>query len=120
MGIKNQQGFSLIETIVATSVLSAGLLGLIGMFGAGYSALNGGESRTLASKLARDQMEKLRSIPAALTPLSEEALPNGMKRAWSVAKDPADANMWVVTVEVTWKNLQNKTRTIEIKSFRSS
>lgn len=133
MAIKDQKGFSLIEAIVATTVLSVGLLGLIGMFGAGYQALDGGDKRTIAAKLARDQMEMLRS--KSISPISPpmedsphghpndtyiDGRPLGMRRQWSVVKSPSDANIWVITVEVSWEGLKGRNKKITLKSFRSS
>ncbi len=132
-GLKNVGGFSLIESMVASTVLSVGLLGLIGMFGAGYQSLHGGEKRTVAAQLARDQMEMLRAHPVVpIAPPQEdkpkglpsmahpEGRPLGMRRIWSVVKNPSDSHIWVVTVEVSWENLRGQNRTITLKSFRSS
>ncbi len=120
MGIKSQRGFSMIETVVASAVLSVGLLGFIGMFGAGYKALDAGDQRTVAAKLARDQMERLRATPPSPVARQEAMLPNGMKQSWTILKDPMDANIWMIRVSVSWKNIQGQTREIEIKSFRAS
>lgn len=132
MAIKNNRGFSLIEAIVATTVLSIGLLGLIGMFGVGYQSLDAGNKRTIAARLARDQMEALRSKSVALISPPMEDLPNGfpddthpagrplgMRRKWSVLRSPSDTNMWVITVEVSWDGLKGKNKKITLKSLRS-
>lgn len=129
----NSRGFSLIEAIVATTVLSIGLLGLIGMFGVGYQSLDAGSKRTIASRLARDQMETLRSKSVSLINPPMEDLPNGppndtypagrplgMRRQWSVLRSPSDANIWVITVEVSWDGLKGKNKKITLKSLRSS
>lgn len=133
MELKNARGFSLIESMVATTVLSVGLLGLIGMFGAGYQSLHEGEKRTVAAKLAKDQMEMLRAHSVSrIAPPNEdfpkgspsvmypEGRPLGMRRFWSVVKNSSDSHIWVMTVEVSWKNLRGQSRTVTLKSFRSS
>jgi len=133
MAIKNKQGFSLIEAIVAMTVLSVGLLGLIGLFGAGYQALDGGDNRTIATKLARDQMEMLRSRSVSQINPPLEDLPNGppsnahpegqplgMRRQWSILPSLDDAMMWVITVEVSWDGLNGQGKKITLKSLRSS
>ncbi len=130
MAIRNNNGFSLIEAIIATTVLS---VGLIGLFGAGYQALDGGDKRSIAAKLARDQMEILRSrLMSQINPPMED-LPNsppsnthpegqtlGMRRQWSILPSPDDAMMWVITVEVSWDGLRGQNKKITLKSFRSS
>ncbi len=120
MELKNENGFSLIETVVAMAVLSIGLLSFIGMFEAGYKALDGGNNRTVASKLARDRMEMLHATPAHTIDPPEEDSSGKMRRNWSSVKSPDDANIWVLTVEVLWKNLQGQTRSVRLKSFRIS
>ncbi len=118
MGIKNEQGFSLLEAVFATAVLSIGLLSLIGMFSAGYNALDGGNHRTLAAKLARNKMEALRAS-RTVDIVDEDRLDN-MERKWSIKKSKDDSNLWVITVEVTWKNLKGQRREVQLKSFRLS
>ncbi len=120
MGINKQQGFSIIETVLASAVLSVGLLGFIGMFGAGYKALDSGHAQTVATKLARDQLERLRATPPAPISPREATLSNGMKQTWSVLKDPKDPNIWIISVRVTWKNMQGQLQEIDIQSFRAS
>ncbi len=133
MAIKSNKGFSLIEAIIATTVLSVGLLGLIAMFGAGYKALDGGDKRSVATKLARDQMEMLRSRSMIQINPPMGDLPNGpasnaypegqalgMRRQWSILRSPNDAMIWVITVEVSWHGLQGQNKTITLKSLRSS
>ncbi|MEC4678261.1 MAG: prepilin-type N-terminal cleavage/methylation domain-containing protein [Nitrospirota bacterium] len=133
MAITNNKGFSLIEAIIATTVLSVGLLGLIGLFGAGYQALDGGDKRSIAAKLARDQMEVLRSRSMSRINPPMEDLPSGppsedhpegqtlgMRRQWSILRSPDDAMMWVITVEVSWHGLKGQNKKITLKSLRSS
>lgn len=120
MAIKNEQGFSLLETVMATAVLSIGLLSLIGMFSAGYNALDGGNHRTLAAKLARNKMEELRASPPVAVEMTENT--SGMERHWLIEKslDPKNPNIWVITVDVSWKNLKGQRRELQLKSFRLS
>lgn len=120
-GSKRASGFSLLEVVIAMAVLSIGLLAFIGMFGAGYQALKSGESRTVAAQLARDKMEALRAT-APISINDEENLPEGMTRKWSIQKDTDDAGIWIISVEVCWKNCEaeQEKRAVFLKSFRAS
>ena len=121
MAIKNEQGFSLLEAVLATAVLSIGLLSLIGLFSAGYNALDGGNRRTIAAKLAHNKMEELRASPPLAVDTTEttETTSGIMERHWIIegSKDP---NLWVITVVVSWKNLKGQRREVQLKSFRLS
>lgn len=105
---------------MASAVLSIGLLSLIGMFSAGYNALDGGNNRTLAARFAHNKMEELRASPPIDTDITENK--DGMERHWLIKKSvhPNNPNMWVITVEVSWKNLKGQRREVQLKSFRLS
>ena len=119
-GSKKTDGFSLLEVVIAMAVLSIGLLAFIGMFGAGYQALKSGNNRTLATQLARDKMEALRATAPSL--INDEDLAEGMTRKWWVQKDAGDPGIWIISVEVCWKDCaeEGTKRAVSFKSFRAS
>ncbi len=119
VGIKDTRGFSLIEAVIASAVLATGLLGLIGMFGAGYRALDGGDNRTVAAKLARDKMEELRSISPFPTDPPVSEVVDGMTREWSIIRSTRDNHIWLITVDVFWDSLQGQRHNLALKSFRA-
>lgn len=92
------KGFSLLEVMVALSILSVGLLGLVGLFGAGHRTLQVGNQEMLAARLAQNKMEALRH--ARPLPVSKEEEIQGMTRRWSITLSAADPRLWVVTVYV--------------------
>jgi prepilin-type N-terminal cleavage/methylation domain-containing protein len=116
-GSRKESGFSLLEVMIALVVLSVGLLALVGMFGSGFTSLETGNRTTRASQLAKRKMDALRVV----TPfpiLNEEDSLEGMKRRWSIRKSEGDPNIWVISVEVLWKNSQDRDRRIFIKSLK--
>lgn len=60
MKLRSEQGFSLIEVLVAVLVLTIGLLGLFGMQLAGVKSNQSAYFRTQASLLASDMADRLR------------------------------------------------------------
>ncbi|MFQ5543159.1 MAG: type IV pilus modification protein PilV [Nitrospiria bacterium] len=115
---RKREGFSLLEVLIAMTVLSIGLMAYVVMFGQGYKALQSSSNRTVASRLLQDKMERLRSsLPAPVLNAEEEI--DGMTLRWSIQKSVTDDNIWVISVEVTWKDLKGLERTVFLKSFRA-
>ena len=92
------KGFSLLEVMVALSILSIGLLGLVTLFSAGHRTLDIANENGLAAQLAQNKMESLRDRPPQ--PITKEEIIEGMTRKWSIVKSPTDQHLWVITVEV--------------------
>jgi prepilin-type N-terminal cleavage/methylation domain-containing protein len=57
-------GFSLIEILIAMTILSAGLLGIAAMFSTGYTDVASGGKTTMALEAARQTIEDIRLLPA--------------------------------------------------------
>ena len=57
-----EEGFTLVELLIAMMVLTVGILALVGAFTAGYTALNRSSSTSSASVLADSQMERFRAL----------------------------------------------------------
>ena len=57
----NQQGFTLLEVLVAVVVLSIGLLGLAGLQASGLAQNNNAYQRTQATLLAYDMLDRMRA-----------------------------------------------------------
>ncbi len=60
--VKHQNGLSLIEIIVAFTVLAVAYIGLVQSFPFGLSINKAAESATIASYLAQDKIEELHSM----------------------------------------------------------
>lgn len=60
--IYNQQGFSLIEIMVAILILTVTFISLMYSFPFGLSITKGAENATIASYLAQDKIEELHSL----------------------------------------------------------
>jgi type IV pilus assembly protein PilV len=79
-----QSGFSLIEVMVATLVISISVLGMAGMQISSKRAGHEAVQRTSATSLATDLMERMRANPAALTSYVTTGIGSG-----SISAEPA-------------------------------
>ena len=86
-GASSQDGFTLIETLMASVVLIVGLLGLLGLLDVSVKASASTRSHEGATNLARETLEDARTIPyAQLSPTSIEGqlqAMNGLANATS-------------------------------------
>ena len=60
--LRREQGFMLVELLIAMMVLTVGILALVGAYSAGYTSLNRATSTSSASVLADSQMERYRAL----------------------------------------------------------
>lgn len=114
-------GFSLIEVVIAMTVLAVGLLGFISLYGTGFKALQVSSIRTTALRLAQDKMETLRrSRPTSTSPPDPADTPEeGITRSWSVKPHAVNSNIWVISVQVTWTDQEGQSKKVVLKSYRS-
>jgi type II secretory pathway pseudopilin PulG len=88
--IRKQEGFLLIELLIAMIVLAVGLLALMGAFSTGYVAINRASTIGAASVLADKQMETYRGmswsalVGAASTPPPPQTVPGPDGRSYTV------------------------------------
>ena len=104
---KNEGGFTLVELLIAVSILSAGLLALGSMqvsaiSGSAYSA-----NVTEGSTLAADRLEKLLALPYTHADLSSGAHadpnpPTGRTVRWNIVDNAPLANTKTITLTVQW------------------
>jgi prepilin-type N-terminal cleavage/methylation domain-containing protein len=104
---KNEGGFTLVELLIAVSILSAGLLALGSMqvsaiSGSAYSA-----NVTEGSTLAADRLEKLLALPYTHADLSSGAHadpnpPTGRTVRWNIVDNAPLVNTKTITLTVQW------------------
>jgi type IV pilus assembly protein PilV len=110
---KREQGFTLVEIMVAVALLLIGLLGVAQMQIMNTITNSTANQRTTAITLAQDQIELLRSRPYANIGASPFSDTSGMyTRSWTVANDTPAVNMSRVTVTVSWKGKQVQLQSI--------
>ena len=60
--MKHRAGLTLMELLITTFILSVGVLAAIGSFSYVTTSIQHSKSRTLASNLAQEQIEKLKNL----------------------------------------------------------
>ena len=103
--VRHNQGFTIVEVLIALSVLTVGLLGVAGLtlmiiYGNSFS-----RTLTTATALAHDKLEELRDTPYEKIVDGETTLVAHnitYTRVWRVAADQPAAGMKTVEVTVSW------------------
>jgi len=102
-----QRGFTVIEVLIAMSIMSLGLIGILALHKGAVSASGYSRRATEAAVLAEDKLEQLRTIPLAgvtddddHVDASGAANPDGtFTRAWTLVTAGGNTT---ITVTVSW------------------
>ena len=125
---KTQEGFTLLEVMVAISILSIGLLAVASMQVAAIQGNFHANGVTTATALAQDTLEDLTALPytvdvtdpdLALGSHPDSPAPNsaGYTIRWTVTDD-ATLNAKTITVTVTWQD-KGVTKTTALTTIKS-
>ena len=60
--MRREDGFTLVELVIAMIVLTVGILALIAAYSSGYMALNRATRVSSATRFADSQMERIRAV----------------------------------------------------------
>ena len=73
--LRDNRGTSLIEILVVMVVLLVGIMTIIQMFPTGFKVVRAGESKSIATRLAQQELERWKAmtgnIPEAILPIDE-------------------------------------------------
>ena len=106
--MKEQNGFTLLEVIIALFIFSIGLLAVASMQMTAIKGNYFSGTLTEATNWAADQMETLMSLPYADIDSAAEDDPDVSDPddiysiTWSVADDDTTNNTKTITITVTW------------------
>jgi type II secretion system protein I len=109
---RSQQGFTLVELLVAVVILSVGLLALASSSAVMMTQLGDSQSKTLAASVAETRFERIRATACA-SRTSGSAVSRGISETWT--RWPlARADDVTVTVQLT---SLHKTQTKTFQSY---
>jgi type IV pilus assembly protein PilV len=111
--LKNKQGFSLVEFLIATIILSVGLLALINLQWTAIRGNSDSKEMTNAIFLAETRMEQLKNIPYASlvigttqdpnNPMNSQGQSGGIfSRSWTIQNYLGSNFMRQITVNISW------------------
>ena len=118
-----QRGFTLIEVLVALSIMSLGMIGILALQKAATSASVYSRRATEAAVLAEDRLEELRTVPlAGITDGEDIVNADGLAddegiftRSWTFV---ASGETTTITVRVQWSEADG-THAITFRTLRN-
>lgn len=111
--MRNQQGLSLLEIVIAMAVVFLALLGFAGFSVVAHTGLSASEKMTRAVTLAQEKMEDIQreGVPPGLTSQSNTTETYGSmagaphhQRILTMTPDDPMPGLHTVTVQVQWDN----------------
>jgi len=116
---KSEQGFTLIEVLVALFIVVVGILGMIAVTATVMSGNSLAKRMTTASTLAQYKVEELKTTDydSLASSSSPETVDGLYSRSWTVsAADTPAAGMKTIAVTVSF-SWQGATRTVTLESI---
>ena len=126
-----ENGFTLLEAMVAMGLLAFGLLGVTAALIGAFQVTSRSRYLTDAAQLARERMEIFQQVPLASLPATgtyddpDNPIPHPaaddhttFARRWIVAADSPSAGVTTIRVEVDWVDQLGVTRTMSLESMR--
>lgn len=104
-------GFTLIEIVIAASLLSVALLAIAGMFPMGYRDIHTSGDLTKAVALAQQKMEQLKNLGYSSVSGGSDNPAGGFARTWTVTTPFTGVKMLTVTVTLPVTNKQVQLQT---------
>jgi len=118
-----EQGFSLVEVLIAVSIFAVGLLAVATMLDTAIQYNASARLMSEATEIAQYQMEKLMSAPSddaelngALSPYGPNAIAN-YRVSWTVREDLPMPAMKTIDLTVAW-NDRGAEKSLSVASIR--
>ncbi len=118
--VLNENGFTLIETMLAIAIMAIGLLALASLQVTAIGGNAQSKKRTLALSLAEDKIETYRHTAYASIPAGQEVetgLETLYTRNTNVENDTPVTGVKTVTVTVFWHNMNDKLKQVQLATI---
>ncbi|HEY5498694.1 MAG TPA: prepilin-type N-terminal cleavage/methylation domain-containing protein [Syntrophales bacterium] len=120
MTANNQNGFSLVETTIAMSLLVVAILGIAAVIVMMTSGNDFSRRTTVAATMAKDKIEEIKNTNyQQIATGGPETGTSIYTREWTVTSDVPDQNMKTIIVTVKWP-WQGKERSVSLKTIIAS
>jgi len=105
-----QNGFTLIEVMIALTIFTIGLLGISGMLLIGETGIATGNRSLSAVQITRAQMEQLKGDSTIEAGSGEctELLSTDIECQWEVRGDTPSADLYEIEVKASWNEGERK------------
>lgn len=121
-GRNRQEGFTLIEVMVAAAILAVALLALVSAFPVGYVDVTTSGGQSKATAYAQQMLEQLKNQPFSPSAAAQTDTPEvDYTRTWSITQEPgtnAPNRLARIQVTVSW-NGGGRPQTITLETMRA-
>jgi prepilin-type N-terminal cleavage/methylation domain-containing protein len=109
----NHNGFSLIELMIAITILALAIFGIFHAYSVGFLGMADARDRTVATNYAREAMEDIKNKDFDQIITQSRNYIDGTKYEREVIVDPGVTNLKKVTTKVYWKDRNDNTKMVE-------
>jgi Tfp pilus assembly protein PilV len=117
----DERGMTLVEVLVAASILMIGVVGVANAFSVAYTDLVTGGGQSQATAFARQELEVLKNQPFSTTASGTDNPTPEFTRTWNtvlVAGTVAPNQVVTITVTVTWRTGWSRSQSITLQTNR--
>ena len=115
--VSDDRGMTLLEILVAITVLCVGLLAVAVMFPTSSSNIDYGGKMSKATALAQEKIEEFRNTSFDSIASGNDA-PTGFTRTWSISDaGTTPFRLRTVTVTVSWPSALGRPHNVVLQSF---
>lgn len=113
--IENQDGFTILEVMIAMIILSMSLLLLLNMAMVALDGNDWSNKTTIATQMMQQKFEELRNVPGLGSSHSGEDKVGDTKRMWTVSR--AGNHLRRIDVYINWEDVRGKMKADTMTSF---
>lgn len=113
--IKNQDGLSILEVLIAMLILSAALILLLNMTMVALDANDWSKNMTTATQLMQEKLEQVRNVPNLSSMHDGYDVIDGVSRKWRITA--VSSHLRQVDVAVAWTDVMGRSKSNSISAF---